>query len=152
LPGALTLALGKAGNSEHEEFSALPSAMARAHGKASNFFYYYSIFTNTAYKKIYITSEASQTQYSTSIASQTQSYIYISHRQHNISHTRHRKHNRSNIHRHKSIVVHSASHVHQAVKKRNKLEVGETKCLVKKKRRRLLAPELGYLNLPTEAA
>ena len=87
-----------------------------------------SIITNTAYKR-YISHLKHHKDniayiYITSILSQTQYHTYISHREYNTSHTRHHKHNRSNYHRNKSIVDHSASHVHQAVKKRYKLKVG----------------------------
>jgi len=58
------------------------------------------------------------------ISSQTQIHIYITSQAHNISHTLRHKHNRFNIHLHRSIVVHSPSHVHQVAKKINKLELG----------------------------
>jgi hypothetical protein len=71
------------------------------------FLFFYSIITNTAYKR-YI---SHLKHHKHNIA-----HIYhihlitnsISHRQHIISHTRHHKHNRSNYHRNKPIVDHSA--------------------------------------------
>jgi hypothetical protein len=45
-PGALTLALGKATKSKHEEFPALQSAKARAPDKASKVSFFIFLFYN----------------------------------------------------------------------------------------------------------